>query len=122
MSAPATVLSADRDTANWASFLETPTRFLFFTGKGGVGKTSLACATAVALADKGKRVLLVSTDPASNLDEVLGCRLGGQPTPIPGVKGLLALNIDPAAAARAYREKLVGPYRTKLPAAVVRSM
>ena len=103
-------------------FLESPTRFLFFTGKGGVGKTSLACASAIALADRGKRVLLVSTDPASNLDEVLGVRLGGTPAEIPGVAGLQALNIDPEAAARAYREKLVGPYRGKLPEAVVRSM
>ena len=103
-------------------FLESPTRFLFFTGKGGVGKTSLACASAIALADRGRRVLLVSTDPASNLDEVLGVRLGGTPTVIPGVAGLLALNIDPEAAARAYREKLVGPYRGKLPEAVVKSM
>ncbi|ODU25220.1 MAG: arsenical pump-driving ATPase [Verrucomicrobia bacterium SCN 57-15] len=105
-----------------AAFLKQPTRFLFFTGKGGVGKTSLACSTAVALADQGKRVLLVSTDPASNLDEVLGCQLNGQPTPIPDVNGLLALNIDPEAAAHAYREKLVGPYRGKLPEAVVRGM
>jgi len=122
VSAPAAVLSPDLGKASCVNFLEAPTRFLFFTGKGGVGKTSLACATAVALADQGKHVLLVSTDPASNLDEVLGCQLGGQPTPIPGVKGLQALNIDPASAAHAYREKLVGPYRTKLPAAVVRSM
>jgi len=105
-----------------AALLPTPTRFLFFTGKGGVGKTSLACATAVALADQGKRVLLVSTDPASNLDEVLGTPLGNQATPLPAVPGLAALNIDPEAAARAYREKLVGPYRDKLPAAVVRGM
>ena len=103
-------------------FLESPTRFLFFTGKGGVGKTSLACASAIALSDRGKRVLLVSTDPASNLDEVLGVRLGGTPAEIPGVAGLQALNIDPEAAAQAYREKLVGPYRGKLPEAVVRSM
>lgn len=103
-------------------FLEKPTRFLFFTGKGGVGKTSLACATAVSLADQGKRVLLVSTDPASNLDEVLDCQLGSEPRPIPAVSGLEALNIDPEAAALAYREKLVGPYRGKLPEAVVRSM
>ncbi len=105
-----------------ASFLATPTRFLFFTGKGGVGKTSLACASAIALADGGKRVLLVSTDPASNLDEVLGVRLTSAATKIPAVPRLAALNIDPAAAAAAYREKLVGPYRGKLPDAIVRGM
>jgi arsenite-transporting ATPase len=96
-----------------------PTRILFFTGKGGVGKTSLACATAVALADTGRRVLLVSTDPASNLDEVLGVTLATQPTAIPAVPDLFALNIDPAAAAHDYRERVVGPYRTLLPAAAV---
>ena len=69
-----------------ASLLENPTRFLLFTGKGGVGKTSLACAAAVVLADRGKRVLLVSTDPASNLDEVLETRLGSQPTPVGGAR------------------------------------
>jgi arsenite-transporting ATPase len=103
-------------------FVEKATRFLFFTGKGGVGKTSLACTSAIALADQGLRVLLVSTDPASNLDEVLGQPLASTPTQIPGVPNLLALNIDPEAAARAYREKLVGPYRGRLPDAVVRGM
>ncbi len=83
-------------TVSW-QFLDRATRILFFTGKGGVGKTSLACATAVALARKGKRVLLVSTDPASNLDEALGVQLSPEPTPIPGVEGLWALNIDPEA-------------------------
>ena len=96
-----------------------PTRILFFTGKGGVGKTSLACATAVTLADAGRRVLLVSTDPASNLDEVLGVALSTRPTPVPGVPGLSALNIDPDEAARAYRERVVGPYRTVLPESAV---
>ncbi|MEI8288297.1 MAG: arsenical pump-driving ATPase [Verrucomicrobiota bacterium] len=105
-----------------ARFLDAPTRFLFFTGKGGVGKTSLACASAIALADGGKRVLLVSTDPASNLDEVLGVRLMAMPTAVPEVPRLAALNIDPAAAAAAYREKLVGPYRGKLPDAILRGM
>lgn len=105
-----------------ARFLEAPTRFLFFTGKGGVGKTSLACATAIALADRKKQVLLVSTDPASNLDEVLGQKLNGVPTGISGVATLKALNIDPEAAAQAYRDKMVGPYRGKLPEAIVRSM
>jgi arsenite-transporting ATPase len=105
-----------------ARFLEAPTRFLFFTGKGGVGKTSLACASAIALADGGRRVLLVSTDPASNLDEVLGVYLTSTPTNIASVPRLAALNIDPAAAAMAYREKLVGPYRGKLPDAILRGM
>jgi arsenite-transporting ATPase len=105
-----------------AALAADATRVLFFTGKGGVGKTSLACATAIALADQGRRVLLVSTDPASNLDEVLGVRLGSQPTPVPGVSGLDALNIDPEAAARAYRERVVGPYRALLPASAVASI
>jgi arsenite/tail-anchored protein-transporting ATPase len=105
-----------------AELVREPTQFLFFTGKGGVGKTSLACGTAVALADAGKRVLLVSTDPASNLDEVLGQKLTNSPTTIPGVQHLSALNIDPEEAARAYREMLVGPYRGVLPEAALRSM
>jgi len=99
-----------------------PTRYLFFTGKGGVGKTSLSCATGLALADAGQRVLIVSTDPASNLDEVLGIGLGQTPTAIPGAPGLFALNIDPEAAARAYRERMVAPYRGILPAAAIQSM
>lgn len=105
-----------------SALIAHPTRILFFTGKGGVGKTSAACATAIRLADAGKRVLLVSTDPASNLDEVLGVTLGAAPTPIPNVSGLSALNIDPEQAARAYRERVVGPYRGVLPAAAVASI
>jgi arsenite-transporting ATPase len=103
-------------------FLETPTHNLFFTGKGGVGKTSMACATAVQLADRGLRVLLVSTDPASNLDEVLGMRLRKDPTPIKSIPNLFAMNIDPEEAAQEYRERMVGPYRGVLPDAAVRSM
>jgi arsenite/tail-anchored protein-transporting ATPase len=105
-----------------SDFLQNATRVLFFTGKGGVGKTSLACSTAVALAAHGKRVLLVSTDPASNLDEVLGVTLSGAPTPVPGADGLFALNIDPEAAAAAYRDRVVGPYRGVLPEAAINSM
>ena len=104
------------------ALLSVPTRVLFFTGKGGVGKTSAACATALRLADAGKRMLLVSTDPASNLDEVLGVTLDAAPKAVPGVPGLSALNIDPEQAARAYRERVVGPYRGVLPATAVASI
>jgi arsenite-transporting ATPase len=100
----------------------TPTRVIFFTGKGGVGKTSLACATAVALADAERRVLLVSTDPASNLDEVLGVSLASRPTRVPDVPGLSALNLNPDEAARQYRERVVGPYRSLLPASALARM
>jgi arsenite-transporting ATPase len=98
------------------------TRFLFFTGKGGVGKTSLSCATALKLVEAGKRVLLVSTDPASNLDEVLETKLTNEPTPIAGASGLDAMNINPVEAAAAYRERLIGPMRGLLPEAALRSM
>ncbi len=102
---------------------EQANRFLFFTGKGGVGKTSLACATAIWLADAGKRVLLVSTDPASNLGHVFEAEIGQQePTPIPQIENLQALNIDPEAAAQAYRDRIVGPVRGTLPDKVVRRM
>ena len=101
---------------------DTRTRYLFFTGKGGVGKTSLACATGLALAEAGKKTLIVSTDPASNLDEVLGVALSQTPTAIQGADGLFALNIDPEAAAHAYRERMVAPYRGVLPAAAIQSM
>ena len=104
----------------WADGLST--RNLFFTGKGGVGKTSLACAAALMLAESGKKTLIVSTDPASNLDEVFGVSLGSEATPIPGVANLYGANLDPEAAAAAYREKVVGPYRGKLPDAVIRNM
>jgi len=104
------------------SFLEHPTRSLFFTGKGGMGKTSVASATALALARRGARVLLVSTDPASNLDEVLGCDLSATPRAVPGAPGLLAANIDPQQAAAAYRDEVVGPYRGILPAETVASI
>lgn len=103
-------------------FLEHPPRYLFFTGKGGVGKTSLACASAIHLAELGRKVLLVSTDPASNVGQVFEQPIGHRLTPIATVPGLVALEIDPQAAAQAYRERIVGPVRGVLPDAVVRGI
>ena len=96
-------------------FLEAPPRFLFFTGKGGVGKTAVACAAALHLAGRAKRVLLVSTDPASNVGQVLGLAIGNTITPVDEVPGLSALEISPAQAAEAYRERIIAPVRGLLP-------
>lgn len=98
------------------------TPFLFFTGKGGVGKTSTACATAVSLAEEGKKVLLVSTDPASNLQDVFDVELTNKPTPISTIENLAVANIDPETSAKEYKENVVGPYRNKLPEAVINQM
>ena len=103
-------------------FLEHPPRFLFFTGKGGVGKTSIACATAIKLAAQGLRVLLVSTDPASNVGQVFGITIGNDITAVSSVANLSALEIDPQAAAQAYRDRIVGPVRGKLPDSVVKGI
>ncbi|TFD91347.1 arsenical pump-driving ATPase [Cryobacterium serini] len=96
-------------------FLKDPPRFLFFTGKGGVGKTSVACASAIELATRGRRVLLVSTDPASNIGQVFGLTIGNTVTPIDAIAGLNALEIDPEQAADAYRERIIAPVRGLLP-------
>lgn len=98
------------------------TPFLFFTGKGGVGKTSAASATAVALADEGKKVLLISTDPASNLQDVFATSLTMVSKAIEEVPGLYVSNLDPEEAAARYREKVIGPYRSQLPEAAVKQM
>lgn len=103
-------------------FLDRAPRFLFFTGKGGVGKTSIACASAMQLADAGRQVLLVSTDPASNVGQVFGIAIGNQITAIPAVSGLAALEIDPQAAAQAYRDRIVGPVRGVLPDSIVKGI
>ncbi|PGZ69841.1 arsenical pump-driving ATPase [Bacillus sp. AFS029637] len=100
----------------------TFTPFLFFTGKGGVGKTSTACATAITLADMGKRVLLISTDPASNLQDVFEIELTNKPKVIPNVPNLQVANLDPETAAHEYKERVVGPYRGKLPDTVIATM
>jgi arsenite-transporting ATPase len=96
-------------------FLENSPRFLFFTGKGGVGKTSVACASALTLTRSGKKVLLVSTDPASNVGQVFGVTIGNTVTPLQDVPGLSALEIDPEQAAEAYRERIIAPVRGLLP-------
>ena len=108
-----------RTTMDWIDGL---TKIVFLTGKGGVGKTSVACAAALTLADRGKRVLLVSTDPASNLDEVLETPLASTPTAVSGVERLLALNLDPEKEAADYRRRVVEPYRGVLPDAAVANM
>lgn len=104
------------------AWLAATTRFFFFTGKGGVGKTTIASASALHLATSGQRTLLVSTDPASNLDDVFAMAAGASPTPVAGAPSLWIMNIDPVAAAAAYRETMVAPYRDVLPAAAVRAM
>ncbi|WP_182050937.1 arsenical pump-driving ATPase [Changpingibacter yushuensis] len=96
--------------------LEDMPRFLFLTGKGGVGKTSVACATAVRLAEGGQRVLLVSTDPASNVAQVFGQEIGNRITPLDAVPGLDALEIDPEAAAEEYRQRALAPVKDFLSA------
>ena len=103
-------------------FLEHIPRFIFFTGKGGVGKTSIACATAVQIAEEGKSVLLVSTDPASNVGQVFGVDIGNQIVRIPAVPNLSALEIDPEAAAQAYRDRIVEPARSVLTEVEVKGM
>lgn len=97
-------------------------KYLFFTGKGGVGKTSIACATAVSLADSGNKVLLISTDPASNLQDVFETELTNKGTPIKEVNNLTVVNLDPIEAAKEYKEAVIAPYRGKLPEAVINNM
>lgn len=101
-------------------FPSTP--FLFFTGKGGVGKTSVACSLSISLASEGKKVLLISTDPASNLQDIFGQTLHNTPTKVNGTDNLYALNLDPVQAAENYKEEMVGPYRGKLPEVLLQNM
>ena len=104
------------------NLIEKIPQFLFFTGKGGVGKTSMSCAISLALAKEGKKVLLISTDPASNLDEVLETKLKSIPTKINGVENLEAMNINPVVAAHEYKEKMVAPFRGVLPQSAIEQM
>ncbi len=98
------------------------TKYLFYTGKGGVGKTSTACATAVNLADNGKKALLISTDPASNLQDVFEIDLGNKGVEIGEVPGLTVINLNPIEAAREYRESVIAPYRGLLPDSAITNM
>lgn len=98
------------------------TQYIFFTGKGGVGKTSTACATAIKLSDSGKKVLLISTDPASNLQDVFETELSNEPTQIDGIPNLTVINLDPVKAAEIYRERVIAPYRGLLPDVAIQSM
>lgn len=100
-------------------FLAHISPFVFFTGKGGVGKTSLACATAINLAKQGKRTLLVSTDPASNVGQVFEQTIGPEIKPITAIANLSAIELDPQAAAEQYRKRIVDPVRGILPDDVV---
>ena len=102
--------------------IEKLPKFIFFTGKGGVGKTSMSCAISLALAKKGKKVLLISTDPASNLDEVLETKLKSTPTKIENVENLEAMNINPVVAAHEYKQKMTEPFRGVLPPAAIEQM
>lgn len=96
------------------------TEYLFFSGKGGVGKTSMACATAVGEAERGRKTLIVTTDPASNLADVFEQPIGHQVTPIAGVRNLWAMEIDPDRATEEYRERILGPFRAVMPEDVVK--
>lgn len=98
------------------------TKYLFFTGKGGVGKTSSACATAVTLADGGSKVLLISTDPASNLQDVFSITLNNKGVEIEGVPNLTVANLDPIEAANEYKESVIAPYRGLMPEDVLQNM
>lgn len=116
MSLPQVSELARLDWEDW------PTRHVFFTGKGGVGKTTTASGVAVALASSGLRTLLISTDPASNLDDVFGIAAGSKPTPVPDLPNLLVANIDPEQAAASYRLRTLAPYRGVLPDSALASM
>ncbi len=108
-------MSADPSSLAPLDWIDWHTRFVLFTGKGGVGKTTVACGVSVALADAGRRVLLVSTDPASNLADVFQTTTSDRPSPAPGVETLDLMDLDPQAAADAYRQRVIGTYRATLP-------
>lgn len=98
------------------------TRYLFFSGKGGVGKTTMAAATAIHYAIEGKKTLIVTTDPASNLADVFEQGIGHKVTAIRGVSNLSAMEIDPDEATREYKERIIGAFREIMPEDVIASL
>jgi len=98
------------------------TKFIFFSGKGGVGKTTMACATALHYATEGRKTLIVSTDPASNLSDVFEQEIGHKITPIVGVSNLHAMEIDPDEATKEYKERIIAPFREIMPEDVIASI
>lgn len=97
-------------------------KFLFFSGKGGVGKTSMACSTAVGLADEGFKTLVVTTDPASNVADVFKQEIGHKVTPIAGVDRLWAMEINPDVATAEYKERALAPMRELFPDELIKVM
>ena len=91
------------------------TKFYFFSGKGGVGKTTMAASSAMYYANSGKRTLIITTDPASNLADVFEQSIGHQVTPIAGLANLFALELDPDKATEEYRERTLAPLRGLIP-------
>jgi arsenite-transporting ATPase len=87
------------------------TKFIFFSGKGGVGKTSMACTTGIYYADLGKRTLIVTTDPAANLSDVFEQEIGHKITKINGIENLFAMEIDSDEATKEYKERSLAPMR-----------
>jgi arsenite-transporting ATPase len=93
--------------AGLADLLTRDLRFILVGGKGGVGKTTVAAATALALARRAptEKTLIFSTDPASALPDSLGCAIGDAPAPVAGVPGLYAVQINAEAGLVDLRER-----------------
>jgi arsenite-transporting ATPase len=87
------------------------TKAIFFTGKGGVGKTSISCIAALYIAQKGVKTLLVTTDPAAHIGEVLDVKVGSRPEKI--TDNLFAVMVNQQEAFQEYKEKVLNEARGK---------